>query len=102
MQNPGLATRRQIPIRFDQLRRGPALSVIGMPELVGLAGAALLALMTVFAYFYFYLPAHYRLTSTELERNRLQGQLRASDSVLKENTSTRETVDKINASMPDC
>ncbi len=48
MQGPALTERRQISIRLDQLKRAPALSVIGLPELMGLAGAALLALMTVF------------------------------------------------------
>ncbi len=96
-----LASRRQIPIRLDQMRRAPALSLLGLPELIGLVGAALLALLVVFAYFYFYLPAHSRLTSAELDRTRLQAQLRASDVQLKENTSTRETVDRINASMDD-
>ena len=46
IQGPGLAERRQIPIRFAQLKRASALSVIGLPELIGLAGAALLALVT--------------------------------------------------------
>ena len=101
MQGPALARRRQIPIRFDQLRRAPALSVIGLPELIGFAGAVLLALITIFAYLYFYVPAHSRLTSTEMDRNRLQAQLRTSDVQLKEDTSARETVDKINASIED-
>ena len=32
-------------MRLDQLRRAPAFNVIGFPELIGLAGAALLALL---------------------------------------------------------
>ena len=101
MQGNALADRRQIPIRFDQLKRAPGLGVIGIAELVGLALASVLALITVFAYFYFYVPAHSRLTSTELDRNRLQAQLRTSEVNLKDTTSTREAVDKINASMED-
>jgi Tfp pilus assembly protein PilO len=77
------------------------LKVIGLPELIGLAGAVLIALITIFAYFYFYLPAHARLVSLELERNRLQGQFHASESNLKTTTTVREEVDKINASMTD-
>src|SRR5438552_8282702 len=101
MQGNALADRRQIPIRFDQLKRAPGLGVIGIAELVGLALASVLALITVFAYFYFYVPAHSRLTSTELDRNRLQAQLSTSEVNLKDTTSTREAVDKINASMED-
>lgn len=101
MQSPALAERRKTPIRLDQLKRAPALTVIGLPELIGLAGAVLLALMTIFAYFYFYLPAHSRLASAQLERDRLQAQLRASKSLFDENTSTSESVDQRIASVKD-
>src|SRR6266852_2201575 len=101
MQDRSLAARQPIRVRFDQLKRSPGLNVIGIPELVGLAGAALIALITIFAYFYFLVPAHSRLTSAQLERDRLQGQLRASQMNLKEDTDARATVDKINASLKD-
>jgi hypothetical protein len=101
MQGPAVAERRQIPIRFDRLKRAPALSVIGLPELIGLAGAALLALMTVFAYFYFYLPAHSRLTSTEHEREQLQTQLRIAEKLFGQTKSTSEAVDQMTASVKD-
>jgi hypothetical protein len=101
MQGPAVAERPQIPIRFDQLKRAPGLSVIGLPELIGLAGAALLALITVFAYFYFYLPAHSRLSSTEHERQLLQTQLRTAEKLFSQTTSTSEAVDQMNASVKD-
>jgi Tfp pilus assembly protein PilO len=101
MQGPGLVTRRQSSLSFAQIRRAPVLNIIGLPELIGLAGAVSIALITLFAYFYFYLPAHSRLTSLQLERDRLQGQLRASQSNLETNTTVREEVDKITASMQD-
>ena len=101
MQGSALAERRKIPIRLDRLKRAPALTVIGLPELIGLAGAALLALITIFAYFSFYLPAHSRLASAQLERDRLQTQLRASESLLKENTTSSESVDQRIASVKD-
>jgi hypothetical protein len=101
MQSPALAARRQNPIRFDQLRRTPGLNALGLPELIGLAGAVLIALVTIFAYFYFYVPAHSRLRSAQLERDRLQGQLRASEVNFKQTTTTREAVDKIDASLQD-
>jgi len=101
MQAPPLAARRRIPIRFDQLRRTPGLNVLGLPEFIGLAGAVLIAVITIFAYFYFYVPAHSRLRSAQLERDRLQGQLRASETNFKETTSTSEAVDRIDASLKD-
>ena len=93
IQNPALNARK-IPIRLAQLKRAPALTVLGLPELIGLAGAALLALFTVFAYFYFYLPAHSRLASANVQRDRLQEQLRASKILFDENTSTSDSVDQ--------
>ena len=70
MQSPALASHQQPAIA--QIRRAPVLNLIGLPELIGLAGAALLALITLFAYFYFYLPAQSRLNSAQTERDRLQ------------------------------
>ena len=99
MQGPALAERPRIPIRFDRLKRAPALSVIGLPELIGLAGAALLALLTVFAYFYFYLPADSRLKSLQRERDQLQVQLRSSESLFTQTTSTSDAVDQMTGSV---
>jgi len=101
LQNQALASRRQIPINLAQLKRTPGLNIVGVPELIGLAGAALLALITVFAYFYFFVPSHSRLSSARLERDRLQGQLQASKKNVQETSSTSDAVNKINASLED-
>lgn len=101
MPSPALAPRRRTQIGLAHIRRGPVLSLIGLPELIGLAGAALLAILTIFAYVYFYLPAQSRLTSTQLERDRLQALQRTSQTNFDETESVRERVDKINASMQD-
>jgi len=101
MQGPALADRRQISIRIDQLKRAPALNVIGLPELLGLAGAALLAVMTVFAYFYFYLPADSRLKSLQRERDQLQTQERTAEKLFDITKGTSEEVDKRLASVKD-
>ncbi len=101
LQSRAVAGRQQIRIRFDQLKRSSGLRVIGVPELIGLSAAALLALLTVFAYLYFLAPANTRLTSAQLERERLQGQVRASQVNITEGETARATVDKINASLND-
>jgi Tfp pilus assembly protein PilO len=100
LHNPALAARPK-QISLAKLRTAPGLSLIGLPELIGLAGAALIAILTIFAYFYFYLPAQSRLTSLQLERDRLQAFLRTSQSNLQQNTTVREQVDKITGSMSD-
>jgi Tfp pilus assembly protein PilO len=96
-----VAPRRQISVRFAQLRQAPGLNVLGLPEIIGLSAALLIALITVFAYFYFYVPAHAHLRSVQSERDRLQAQLRSSEINLKGITTTREAVDKIDASLRD-
>jgi hypothetical protein len=101
LQSRTVAGSRQIRIRFDQLKRSSGLRVIGVPELIGLSGAALLALLTIFAYLYFLTPANSRLTFAQLERERLQGQVRASQVNLNEDIGVHATVDKINASLND-
>jgi hypothetical protein len=86
---------------LGQITRSQAVNVIGLPELIGLLGAGLLAVMVVFAYLYFYLPAQSRLTSVQLERTRLQGQVEAARSLYRDNNTTQQTVGRINASLED-
>lgn len=86
---------RQISIRLDQFRRVPALTVIGLPELIGLAGAALLLMLVVFSYFYFYRPAELHLKSTEMDKQRLLAQIAAYRLTVDTNETTREAVNKI-------
>jgi len=101
LHNPALAPRRPRQISIAKLRTARGLSLIGLPELIGLAGAVLIAILTIFAYFYFYLPAQSRLTTLQLERDRLQAFLRTSQSNLQENTTVRQQVDEITGSMSD-
>ena len=101
LQSPALAPRRPSQISITRLRRVPVLNLIGLPELIGVAGAAVIALMTIFAYFYFYLPAQSRLTNLQVQRDSLQAFLRNSQSNLQQNTTVRQQVDKITGSMSD-
>ena len=101
MTGPALTTRRQIPIRLDQLRRAPGLNALGLPELIGLAGAVLILLITIVAYFYFYVPAHSRRKALELERARLQAQLHSSEATFTNTTTTSQEIKEIDASLRD-
>lgn len=100
---PGHAVpaRRQLPIRWDQLKRAPVLTMVGLPELIGLAAAGVLALITVFAYVYFFVPSHSRQRGAELERDLLLQQVRVTQKDFQENNTTHATVDKITASLED-
>jgi Tfp pilus assembly protein PilO len=101
LQSRAVAGRQQIRVRFDKLKRSSGLRVIGVPELIGLSVAALLALLTIFAYLYFLAPAHSRRDLSQLERDRLQGQLRASQMNFKEDTDAQKMVNEINSSLND-
>jgi len=101
MQGPALAERRQITIRVDKLKHAAGLSVIGLPELIGLAGAALLALITLFAYFYFYLPAQSRFRSTQKEAELLNAQVGSSRKFVWDSTTTSQRVQDTTASVKD-
>ena len=99
IQGQALTARRQIPIRWDQLKRSSLLTVIGIPELIGLSLAVLMAVITVFAYFSFFLPARSRLRGIQVERDLLQVQVHDSRKNFQDNNNTREAVDKIGASL---
>ncbi len=101
MQSRPLAGRRQIRVRLDQLKSSPGLRVIGLPELIGLCVAALLALITIFAYFYFLVPAHSRRDFALSNRDRLQAQLRTSQTGIKIDEDVAANVKKIDASLKD-
>jgi Tfp pilus assembly protein PilO len=101
MQSPAFATRPPRQLDLARIRKTPGLSLIGLPELIGLTGAALIALLTIFAYFYFYLPAQSRLTAAQLERQQLQNILRSSEKGLETNQTVSERVNEISASIKD-
>ncbi len=101
MQNRSVAVPPAVRVRLEQLKRSPGLNAIGLPELIALSGAALIALITIFAYVYFMLPAQSRLRSAQLDRNRLQAELRSTQINFGKETDTQTTVDKIKASLED-
>jgi hypothetical protein len=94
-------SRRQVSTSFRQISRNPALNVIGLPELIGLVGAAILAFTVVFAYLYFYLPANSRRVSAELERTQLLGLVQLERTKVQDDDTTSHKVARINASLED-
>ncbi|HEX3142729.1 MAG TPA: GspMb/PilO family protein [Pyrinomonadaceae bacterium] len=93
--------RRTTSSSFAQISRSRAVQSIGVPELIGLIGAAFLAVLVVFAYLYFYLPANSRRVSLELERTRLQGLVQSERTKVQEDDTTSQQVAQINASLGD-
>lgn len=74
---------------------------LGAPEIIGLAGSAVILLLVIVSYLYFLAPARSRLEALQSERSRLQTQLRDSQDVVVKGRSTEATVQNITQSLED-
>lgn len=96
------AKRRElIRARINTLSTSRQQGMVGPAELVALAGSALILILVIVAYFYFLLPARSRLEALQLERARLQTQLRNSQDVVKKGQTTESTVLTITQSLDE-
>ncbi len=96
---PAVVPKREFRARFDNFRVARRSGVFGPAEIVGLAGSLLILILVVIAYLYFLVPARSRRATLELERARLQSQLRNSQDVLVLRQSTDATVRNITDSL---
>jgi Tfp pilus assembly protein PilO len=88
-----------VRMRVDKLRQSRQRSVIGISELVGLAGSAVMLLAVIFTYLYFFSPARSRLATAQLERARLQQKLSASQKDVQIKGSTQDNISQISESL---
>ncbi|MEP6719576.1 MAG: GspMb/PilO family protein [bacterium] len=95
---PPPTRKREFRARFNSLRSRQS-SVFGPAEIIGVAGSLLILVLVVVAYLYFLVPARSRRATLELERARLQSQLRTSQEVLVRGQSTDATVHNITQSL---
>lgn len=93
------ARRQQIRIRVDKLRQSRQRSILGVAEVAGLAGSAVMLLAVIFVYLYFYTPAKSRLATAQFERNRLQQKLRTLNNDIDVQGSTQDSITKISESL---
>lgn len=99
-KSQGSARRDKIRVRVDRLRQSRQRSVVvGVAELVGLAGSAVMLLAVLFTYLYFYGPAQSRLATAQRERARLQEKLSTLQKDLDVKGSTQDSVSKISESL---
>ncbi len=98
-QQPPPAQKREFRMRFNSLRISRRSPIFGVAEIIGLAGSLLILVLVVVAYLYFLVPARSRRATLELERARLQSQLRNSQDVLMRGQSTEATVHTITQSL---
>lgn len=91
--------RRQIKVRIQRLRATGRQGMFGVAEIIGLGVSALIVLIVIISYMYFLVPARSRKQSLELERARLQNQVRSTQEVIVRGQDTQSTVDKVTESL---
>lgn len=85
----------------QRLRVSRTNSMFGLPEIIAVAGSALILVMVLLSYVYFLVPARSRLEAVQLERTRLQNLTRDSEQNVLQGLGTESIVEKISASLDD-
>jgi Tfp pilus assembly protein PilO len=91
--------REKILVRVDKLRQSRQRSMIGIPELIGLAGSAVMLFAVVFAYLSYYSPAQARLAKAQIDRAALQQKLSDALKNLDTRGTLQENVSRISESL---
>lgn len=81
---------------FLASRRG---KMFGIAEVIALAGSCLVLALVLLSYLYFLVPARSRLASLIADRKQVETNLQTLGGVVKNDKNTKETVDKIAASL---
>ncbi|MDT4968271.1 MAG: type pilus assembly protein PilO [Acidobacteriota bacterium] len=93
------ARRDQIRVRVDRLRQSRQRSVIGVAELIALAGSAVMLLAVLFVYLSFYSPAQSRLATAQFERDRMQKRFADLNKAVEVKGTTQDSIREISASL---
>jgi hypothetical protein len=91
--------RVAVRLRVDKLRQSRQRSILGVAEIAGLAGSAVMLLAVIFTYLYFYSPAEARLVTAQLERGRLQQKLSTLQKNIDVQGSAQDSISKISQSL---
>jgi hypothetical protein len=89
----------RIRLSVDKLRQSRQRSILGIPEIIGLASSAVMLLAVIFVYLYFYTPAEARLVTAQLERARLQDRLSTLQKTIDLNGSAQDNITQISQSL---
>lgn len=81
---------------FLASRRG---KMFGIAEVIALAGSCFVLALVLLSYLYFLVPARSRVASLTADRKQLQTNLQTLDGVVVKETNTKQTVDRIAASL---
>jgi Tfp pilus assembly protein PilO len=91
--------RDQFRQRLDRLRGSRHRSMFGIAEIIGLSGSAVILVAVMVSYVYLLVPARSRLAALQLERSRLQTQLRNEQDAVRQDQSIEANVAKITESL---
>jgi len=98
---PPPTRRHDIRMKLQRIRKSRRSGMFGMAEIIALGGSVLILLTVLISYVYFLIPARSHLQELQLERSRLQNQLRSSQDLMLRGQDTQSTVDKITESLTD-
>jgi len=88
-------------MKLQRIRKSRRSGMFGVAEIVALGGSVLILFTVLISYVYFLVPARSNLQERQLERSRLQNQLRSSRDLMLKEQDTQSTVDKIAESLND-
>ncbi len=83
---------------FVGSRRG---KMVGVAEVVGLAGSCFVLALVLFSYLYFLVPARSRIASLKADRQQIDTNIKTLESVVNQDQGTQQTVDSVVASLND-
>jgi hypothetical protein len=73
--------------------------MFGVAEVIGLAGSCFVLLLVLLSYLYFLVPARSRMASLEADKKQVQTNLQTLNGVVKQGRDTKDTVERIAASL---
>src|SRR5215470_6098785 len=93
---PATRSYSQRMSEFLASRRG---KMFGIAEVVALAGSCMVLALVLLSYLYFLVPARSRLASLNADLKQVQANLQTLGGVVSKEEDTKQTVDKIAASL---
>jgi hypothetical protein len=91
--------REKMRLSVEKLRQSRQRSILGLPEIAGLMGSAVMLLAVIFVYLYFYTPAEAGLATAQLERARLQQKVSTLQKDIDLQGSTQDNITQISQSL---
>ena len=92
-----IAPRREF--KFSSVVASRRDKMFGVAEIIALAGSCFILLLVLLSYLYFYVPARSRRSTIEADRLRLKANIAKLGGIVRQEKSTKETVDEITSSL---